>query len=121
MRGCQLPPVRLGGRARLCVQLFNCSTVRACRGCESAPHCNESPILSRAGVRMHPQSTAAATAAEPPHNKRRLGRSRTTNDVSFLPKQPPGPFAQARRRRDLVEVFLSALGGEQACSELTLV
>ena len=70
---------------------------------------------------MHPQSTAAATAAEPPHNKRRLGRSRTTNDVSFLPKQPPGPFAQARRRRDLVEVFLSALGGEQACSELTLV
>ena len=60
---------------------------------------------------MHSQSTAAATAAEPPHNKRRLGRSRTTNNPSFLPRKPLSPFQSARRQRDLVEAFVSALGG----------
>src|SRR6202047_4810791 len=67
--------------------------------------------LSWAGVRMHPQSTAAATAAEPPHNKRRLGRSRTTNNPSFLPRKPLSPFQAARRQRDLVEACVHALGG----------
>ena len=60
---------------------------------------------------MHPQSTAAATAAEPPHNKRRLGRSRSTNNASFLPRKPLSPFQAARRQRDLVEAFVNALGG----------
>jgi hypothetical protein len=60
---------------------------------------------------MHPQSTAAATAAEPPHSKRRLGRSRTTNNPSFLPRKPLSPFQAARRQRDLVEAFVKALGG----------
>jgi hypothetical protein len=60
---------------------------------------------------MHPQSTAAATAAEPPHNKRRLGRSRSTNNPSFLPRKPLSPFQAARRQRDLVEAFVNALGG----------
>jgi hypothetical protein len=65
---------------------------------------------------MHPQSTAAATAAMPPHNKRRLGRARVSNNPAFLPKRPPSLFAQGRRRRDLVEGFLSALGGPDAVS-----
>jgi hypothetical protein len=60
---------------------------------------------------MHPQSTAAATAASPPHNKRRLGRSRSTNNPSFLPRKPLSPFQAARRQRDLVEAFVNALGG----------
>ena len=60
---------------------------------------------------MHPQSTAAATAASTPHNKRRLGRSRTTNNPSFLPRKPLSPFQAARRQRDLVEAFVNALGG----------
>ena len=60
---------------------------------------------------MHPPSTAAATAAEPPHNKRRLGRSRSTNNPSFLPRKPLSPFQAARRQRDLVEAFVNALGG----------
>ena len=60
---------------------------------------------------MHTQSTAAATAAMPPHNKRRLGRSRTTNNPSFLPRKPLSPFQAARRQRDLVEAFVNALGG----------
>jgi hypothetical protein len=60
---------------------------------------------------MHPQSTAAATAAEPPHSKRRLGRSRSTNNPSFLPRKPLSPFQAARRQRDLVEAFVNALGG----------
>jgi hypothetical protein len=60
---------------------------------------------------MHPQSTAAATAAEPPHSKRRLGRSRSTNNPSFLPRKPLSPFQAARRQRDLVAAFVNALGG----------
>jgi hypothetical protein len=60
---------------------------------------------------MQPQSTAAATAANPPHNKRRSGRSRSTNDVSFVLRKPLSPFQAARRQRDLVEAFVSALGG----------
>jgi hypothetical protein len=60
--------------------------------------------------------TAAAVAANPPHRDRGLGRAHITNDPGFLPKQPPGLFAQARRRRDLVEAFTAALGGEDALS-----
>jgi hypothetical protein len=60
--------------------------------------------------------TAAAVAAKPPHIARGLGRAHVTNDPGFLPKRTPGPFAQARRRRDLVEAFTAALGGEDALS-----
>ena len=60
--------------------------------------------------------TAAAVAANPPHFARGLGRAHVTNDPGFLPKQTPGLFAQARRRRDLVEAFTAALGGEDALS-----
>jgi hypothetical protein len=68
---------------------------------------------------MQPQSTATATAANPPHNKRRSGRSRSTNDVSFVLRKPLSPFQAARRQRDLVEAFVSALGG--SVSELVAV
>jgi hypothetical protein len=65
--------------------------------------------------------TAAAVAANPPHTARGLGRSRVTNDAAFLPKRPPSLFAQARRRRDLVEAFIEALGGEDAMSPVVLM
>jgi hypothetical protein len=48
-------------------------------------------------------------------------RSAQTNDPKFLPKQPLSRRAVDRRRKDLVEAFVNALGGEQACSDLTLV
>ena len=60
---------------------------------------------------MNPPSTAAATAAYPPHNERRSGRSRSTNNPSFLPRKPLSPFQSARRQRDLVGAFVNALGG----------
>jgi hypothetical protein len=44
-----------------------------------------------------------------------------SNDAAFLPKQPLSPRAQDRRRKDLAMAFVNALGGEQACSELTMV
>jgi hypothetical protein len=46
-------------------------------------------------------------------------RSRTTNDPRHLQKQP-NVRAQDRRRRDLIEAFVRALGPE-AVSDLTLV
>jgi hypothetical protein len=60
--------------------------------------------------------TANAVAANPPHFARGLGRAHVTNDPAFLPKRAMGPFAQARRRRDLVDAFTAALGGEDALS-----
>jgi hypothetical protein len=64
--------------------------------------------------------TAAAVAANPPHIARGLGRAHVTNDAGFLPKRTPSLFAQARRRRDLVE-FTAALGGEDAMSPVILM
>jgi hypothetical protein len=65
--------------------------------------------------------TAAAVAANPPHIARGLGRAHVTNDAGFLPKRTPSLFAQARRRRDLVEAFTAALGGEDAMSPVILM
>jgi hypothetical protein len=48
-------------------------------------------------------------------------RSALTNSVAYLPKQPLSPRALDRRRKDLAMAFVNALGGEQACSELTMV
>jgi hypothetical protein len=47
-------------------------------------------------------------------------RSAASNDPKYIPKKP-NPRAQDRRRRDLVEAFVNTLGGEQVCSDLTLV
>jgi hypothetical protein len=48
-------------------------------------------------------------------------RSRSTNDPVYLPKQP-NPRAQDRRPRDLVEAFMTALGGPSVVvNELTQV
>jgi hypothetical protein len=52
---------------------------------------------------------------------RQRQRSRATNDPKFLPKRPLSRRALDRRRKDLVTAFLAALGGEQACNDLTLV
>jgi hypothetical protein len=65
--------------------------------------------------------TAAAVAADPPHTARGLGRAHVTNDPGFLPKQPPGLFASARRRRDLVDGFLHELGGADQLSPVVLM
>ena len=65
--------------------------------------------------------TAAAVAANPPHIARGLGRAHVTNDPGFLPKQPPGLFASARRRRDLVDGFLHELGGADQLSPVVLM
>jgi hypothetical protein len=47
-------------------------------------------------------------------------RSAVTNDPTFLPKQP-NPRAQDRRRRDLVEAFVNALGGKDAVNDLAML
>ena len=60
---------------------------------------------------MHTQSIATAIVAESPRNKRRHGRSRSTNNVGFVLRKPLTPFQAARRQRDLVEAFVNALGG----------
>jgi hypothetical protein len=65
--------------------------------------------------------TAAAVAANPPHRDRGLGKAHVTNDPGFLPKQPPGLFASARRRRDLVDGFLAELGGVDQLSPVVLM
>jgi hypothetical protein len=49
----------------------------------------------------------------------KMGRSRATNDPAFLPPATTN-LRRARRRRDLVAMFLNACGGREA-SELTLV
>jgi hypothetical protein len=65
---------------------------------------------------MDPQPNATVAAAVTPGGKKRNGRARVSNDPAFLPKKTPSLFAQGRRRRDLVEGFLSALGGPEAVS-----
>jgi hypothetical protein len=73
---------------------------------------------------MEPQPNSAAVAAVSPPARRRFpraSRSALSNDPAFLAKQPLSPRAQDRRRKDLAMAFVNALGGEQACSELTMV
>jgi hypothetical protein len=48
------------------------------------------------------------------------GRARATNDPAYVPLAS-SHRAQSRRRRDLVAIFLDALGGRVAVSELQLV
>jgi hypothetical protein len=69
------------------------------------------------------ENSAAVVAAMSPSSVRkpRQGRSKVTNRVTYLPSKQPSPKAQARRRADLARAFVRALGGEQACSELTMV
>jgi hypothetical protein len=69
------------------------------------------------------ENSAAVVAAMSPTSVRkpRQGRSKVTNRVTYLPSKQPSPKAQARRRSDLALAFVNALGGEQACSELTMV
>jgi hypothetical protein len=68
---------------------------------------------------MDPQPNTAPVPAVTPGSKRRNGRSRSTNNPAFLPRQALRPFQAARRQRDLVEAFMSALGG--SVSELVAV
>src|SRR5260221_7324181 len=81
-------------------------------------------LQPRPGTRMEPQPNSAAAASGSPPDRRRFpraSRSALSNDAAFLPKQPLSPRAQDRRRKDLAMAFVNALGGEQACSELTMV
>jgi hypothetical protein len=66
---------------------------------------------------MDPQINTTAPAGVPFGSKKRNGRSRVSNDPSKL--QPVSLFAQARRRRDLVQTFTAALGGPDAVSAVT--
>jgi hypothetical protein len=68
---------------------------------------------------MDPQPNTAPVSAVTPGSKRRNGRSRSTNNPAYLPRQALRPFQSARRQRDLVEAFMSALGG--SVSELVAV
>jgi hypothetical protein len=68
---------------------------------------------------MDPQINTTATAVVKPGNKKRNGRSRVSNDPAKL--QPASLFAQARRRRDLIQTFTAALGGPDAVSAVTAV
>jgi hypothetical protein len=68
---------------------------------------------------MEPQINTTATAVMKPGNKKRNGRSRVSNDPAKL--QPASLFAQARRRRDLIQTFTAALGGPDAVSAVTAV
>jgi hypothetical protein len=73
---------------------------------------------------MEPQPNSAAVAAGSLPDRRRFpraSRSALSNDAAYLPKQPLNPRALDRRRKDLAMAFVNALGGEQACSELTMV
>ena len=60
-----------------------------------------------------------ASAASSPATAKLKGRARATND-SAVPLREHHR-AQSRRRRDLVAIFLDALGGRAAVSELQLV
>jgi hypothetical protein len=64
------------------------------------------------------QHDANATAA-----RSLTSRSKTTNDPHYLrgTRGRDGRTVQGRRRRDLVSIYLDALGGRAAVSELQLV
>jgi len=61
-----------------------------------------------------------ASAASSPATAKLKGRARATNDPAYVPLAS-SHRAQSRRRRDLVAIFLDALGGRAAVSELQLV
>jgi hypothetical protein len=58
------------------------------------------------------------SAASSPAVAKLKGRARATNDSAYVPLAS-SHRAQSRRRRDLVAIFLDALGGRAALSELT--
>ena len=60
------------------------------------------------------------SAASSPAIAKLKGRARATNDPTYVPLASRHR-AQSRRRRDLVAIFLDALGGRAAVSELQLV
>ena len=60
------------------------------------------------------------SAASSPAVAKLKGRARATNDPAYVPLAS-SHRAQSRRRRDLVAIFLDALGGRAAVSELQLV
>ena len=60
------------------------------------------------------------SAASSPAIAKLKGRARATNDPAYVPLAS-SHRAQSRRRRDLVAIFLDALGGRAAVSELQLV
>ena len=51
--------------------------------------------------------------------RQKMGRSRATNRPGHL--VTPTPLRQTRRRRDLIALFIEALGGPHAVSDLALV
>lgn len=56
-----------------------------------------------------------------PVTRQRKGRSRATNDPAYLARDHTG-LRQARRRRDLIRMFIAALpGGPDAVTDLMLV
>ena len=75
------------------------------------------------GADMQRVSTAfvgQVSAASSPAIAKLKGRARATNDPAYVPLAS-SHRAQSRRRRDLVAIFLDALGGRAAVSELQLV
>jgi hypothetical protein len=70
-------------------------------------------IAGRQPVEGRPCNTPEAT--------QRKGRSRATNDPFFASRCTIGRKAQARRRRDLVAIFLDSLAADGPPSDLMLV
>ena len=60
------------------------------------------------------------SAASSPAIAKLKGRARATNDPAYMPLAS-SPRAQARRRRDLIAIYIGAVGGRAAVSELQLV
>ena len=75
-----------------------------------------SPTDRPAVARRQPASRQSSGSPPP-----RSSRSRSTNDPKFISRQPQNPRAMDRRRRDLVETFMAALGGPSVVNELTQV
>jgi len=78
-------------------------------------------------MRRQPEQTRVSmafvgqvSAASSPAIAKLKGRARATNDPAYVPLAS-SHRAQSRRRRDLVAIFLDALGGRAAVSELQLV
>ena len=67
-------------------------------------------------VARRPPASRHSSGSPPPSS-----RSRSTNDPKFLSRQPPNPRAMDRRRRDLVETIMAALGGPSVVNDLTQV
>jgi hypothetical protein len=84
-------------------------------GGESKPTVGEWKLALQPELRETMEVVANPPAVRAPVDRQKL-RSRATNDPRFLAKQPPTPRAVDRRRRDLVEAFMGALGGPEAVS-----